>query len=134
MRVKVDIVAKDFREGGIRAHLNFGHTVGHALETSAGISHGEAVGLGMIAEAAASRVDRGFAAEERLLALVAMAGLPVQADPADRSSLAALMEKDKKADVGGLRMVLLDDVGRPVMVRPTSAALEAAWAAIGLSG
>lgn len=132
VRVKVDIVAQDFREAGARAHLNFGHTIGHALEVASRVSHGEAVGLGLIAEAAASRVDRGFSGEDRVRDLVRACGLPTRSEPVDSHLLRTLIAKDKKADVEGLRMVLLDDVGRPVVARPTPNALAAAWDAIGL--
>ena len=133
VRVKAEIVTRDFREAGVRAHLNFGHTIGHALETATGISHGEAVGLGMIAEAAASRVDQGFSAESRVRVLVEKADLPTTAPPAPHEDLAALLAKDKKADAAGVRMVLLEDIGAPVLVRPSKDAMAAAWEAIGLA-
>lgn len=132
VRVKADIVARDFREAGIRSHLNFGHTIGHALETATGISHGEAVGLGMIAEAAASKIDRGFTGEQRVRKLVGICGLPTTATRSSESDLAALMAKDKKADAAGVRMVMLEEVGSPILARPSPAAMAAAWEAIGL--
>lgn len=134
VRVKAEIVAQDFREAGVRAHLNLGHTIGHAVETTTGVSHGEAVALGLIAETAASRVDRGFSDEQRVIDLVTRIGLPTRAEHAERISLDAVISKDKKSDALGLRMVMLDAIGSPIVARPTRSAIAAAWDAIGLGG
>jgi 3-dehydroquinate synthase len=83
LRHKAAIVASDEREGGRRKILNFGHTIGHALEASAGYGsyfHGEAVAIGMVAAAGLSRAYAGLSAGEadRLLRLIESAGLPTQ--------------------------------------------------------
>ena len=132
IQYKAEVVSEDFREAGRRAELNFGHTIGHAIETSAGVSHGVAVGLGLIAEAAASAVDCGFTQQDLVHRAVAAVGLPTRAPELPRNELTALMSKDKKADAEGLRMVMLESVGKPVLLRPSRGAIEAAWTAIGL--
>lgn len=84
-RVKADIVARDEREGGERAKLNFGHTIGHALEAATAFdrwTHGEAVAIGMRAATALSVRVAGLPPEEaaRIEALLSALGLPA-ADP-----------------------------------------------------
>ena len=132
VRVKARVVAADFREAGARAHLNLGHTIGHAIEAATGLSHGDSVALGLVAEAAASRVDRGFSEEALVRHLVSSAGLPTEAPSLDKQAAVQFMAKDKKSDVRGIHMVMLDDLQHPVLVRPSADAMEAAWAAIGL--
>lgn len=115
--LKADVVAQDEREGGLRAILNYGHTVGHAVEATAGYGtylHGEAVAIGM---AAAGRlaVRRGLfdpAEAERVECLIRSLGLPVrlrESLPATR--LLEHMAQDKKARDGGLRFVLATGIG-----------------------
>lgn len=129
--IKADVVARDERESGLRAILNFGHTFGHAIEAGLGYGawlHGEAVGCGMLMAANLSQrlglVDAAFVA--RLRRLVAAAGLPVQAPVLDASDNAgrylALMQLDKKAVGGEIVFVLLDGPGKAVM-RPVPQAL-----------
>ena len=82
-RIKAGVVARDERETGERAHLNFGHTFGHAIETGAGYGewlHGEAVAAGMVL---AARLSARIAAlppadAERIVALLARLGLPAR--------------------------------------------------------
>ena len=110
--IKADIVQKDEFEAGERKKLNFGHTVGHAVEKVAGLPHGEAVGLGMIAAAALSR-DKGLLSNEdfeRIRGLIAATGLPttikVETEP-----LMDALTKDKKRNRGKMDFVLLDGLG-----------------------
>ncbi len=130
--VKAEIVSGDFRESGRRALLNYGHTVGHALETVANLSHGEAVGLGMVAAAAASEHVTGFAGGRRQNDVIAGLGLPVRAPAVEIAQVRFLMNLDKKRDDSGLRMVLLEDVGKPVLRSVDDTTLGVALAAIGL--
>ena len=58
--VKARIVSQDFREGSVRAYLNYGHTVGHAVEVAGGISHGAAVAVGMVAAGHVGERTVGF--------------------------------------------------------------------------
>ena len=69
----------DFNEAGLRAHLNFGHTVGHAVETITGWSHGRSVAVGMVAAGAISSSICGFDSEERIVGALTSLGLPVVA-------------------------------------------------------
>ncbi|MCU0722195.1 MAG: 3-dehydroquinate synthase [Planctomycetes bacterium] len=119
VELKAGIVEKDERETkGLREVLNFGHTVGHALESALGygtIRHGEAVAIGMVAACRLAERARGFPAEEtaRLEALLSFLGLPVRLPPGlDPRSLAGIMRGDKKRRGGALRFVLLEKIGR----------------------
>ena len=126
-RQKAAVVAADEREErGERAVLNFGHTVGHALEavTSYGrYLHGEAVAIGMVA---AARVSAGLGLCDattvgRIGGLLARLGLPV-AVPADVpvAALAAAMRADKKSADGRIRFVAVEQVGRVRLVPLTA--------------
>lgn len=132
--VKARIVGEDFEERGVRVHLNYGHTIGHAVESVTGMSHGEAVAVGMIAAARASSIEIGFEGEERQLAAIARLGLPIAAPGVDRVELLSHLRFDKKRDSRGLRMVLLDSIGRPLVRSVGSATVEAALAAVGIPG
>ncbi|HZY57857.1 MAG TPA: 3-dehydroquinate synthase family protein, partial [Rubrobacteraceae bacterium] len=119
VRAKAVIVAKDEREAGLRAVLNYGHTIGHGLETAAAydIPHGEAIAAGMLAAALLSRerfaVDLLKVHEDLLRA----AGLPLKVPTVDIESVLRAMERDKKRHASDeaytYRFVLLEDVGRP---------------------
>ncbi len=120
VRIKADIVSQDERETtGLRALLNFGHTVGHAIESLMARQgdpwrHGEAVAVGMVAAAemstVAGRLDRASA--ERIISLIARMGLPVTASLAgQRDKVVSLMQSDKKVAAGNLRFVLADRIG-----------------------
>lgn len=132
--VKAEVVAADEREGGLRAILNYGHTLGHALETGCGyrLSHGEAISVGMVfaAEMAHRRGTLARDAVERHRAVLAGLGLPVSVPMADLEAARPLMWRDKKA-TDRLRFVLLDGPGRPVIVDDVDAAtIDAALAAV----
>jgi 3-dehydroquinate synthase len=119
-RIKAEVVGEDEREAGRRAILNFGHTIGHAIEAGTGYGswlHGEAVACGMVLEAELStRVGRLAAADSRRLrALLAAAGLPVRAPALDSARYLELMRHDKKARAGALRVVLLEGLGRAAL-------------------
>jgi 3-dehydroquinate synthase len=116
--LKAQVVAADERESGLRAILNFGHTFGHAIEAGMGYGewlHGEAVAAGMVmaAELSVRAGSLRRADGDRVKALVARAGLPVQG-PASLSieRYLDLMQVDKKAAGGRMRFVLLDGLGR----------------------
>jgi 3-dehydroquinate synthase len=137
VQIKADIVARDERETtGLRALLNFGHTVGHAVETLMARTadpwrHGEAVAAGMAAacemSVVARRLPRGDA--ERIIALVERMGLPVAAPLADaRPDIHRLMQLDKKVAAGRLRFVLADEIGHATLYDD----IELAWIDAGL--
>lgn len=115
---KVDVVTQDEREAGLRAILNYGHTLGHALESMGNyrlFNHGEAVALGMIgAGAIATALGYWSEAEERAqLQLIEKAKLPT-AIPAnlDHQEIIALLSNDKKVQGGQLRFVLPKGIGQ----------------------
>ena len=117
-RIKAAVVSRDEREtGGLRAHLNFGHTLGHALEAATGYrrwTHGEAIAIGMAAAADLS-VAMGWLARgqaQRLDRLLTAAGLPTQAHGVLRAAVWRAMRADKKFLRGRPRWVLARRLGR----------------------
>jgi len=117
-RIKKNIVEMDEHEQGLRRILNFGHTVGHALEAVSGysLSHGEGVGLGMVAAARISVKLRELnaSAAERIEKLVAKAGLPTRLDSSvDISAVTDRLKMDKKKKGDVVRFVLLKKIGMP---------------------
>lgn len=132
IRVKAEVVAADPHEAGVRAHLNLGHTLAHALEAATGhaMRHGTAVayGLAFAAELGAARGWADWRADA--VALVAWAAdAPLPDVPLD--TLLGFMARDKKRRVGRLRFVLLEAVGRPVVVDDVQPAdLARAWDAL----
>jgi 3-dehydroquinate synthase len=131
--VKTSVVSEDFREGGRRAILNYGHTTGHAVEALLGISHGEAVSIGMVAAGAASSHATGFGGADRQREVLHAVGLPTTL-PNLVPSLAvrSVMAKDKKRAQDQLRMVLLEEFESPVVVAVDDATVAAGLAAIGI--
>ncbi len=117
---KAKVVAADEREGGLRAILNYGHTLGHAVETLTGYGtflHGEAVGLGMLGAGAIS-VALGLwssADQERQRALIAKAGLPLALPPLDPEAVLTTLQSDKKVRDGRVRFVLPTAIGQVVI-------------------
>jgi 3-dehydroquinate synthase len=111
--IKAGIVGRDERETGERRKLNFGHTFGHALEKTLGLSHGEAVSVGM-ALAGAVSVRRGHLSGgmfERMIRLLRALRLPSSAS-ASAERIVEAIHKDKKREAQKLHMVLLEDIGR----------------------
>jgi len=118
--VKADVVASDERESGLRAILNFGHTLGHALENLEGygkLLHGEAVALGMVYAALLSEKITGLPHTDtiRLAALLRSLGLLEPIPPRPWPEIAARMNLDKKVARGRPHFVLAEKIGR---VRP----------------
>ncbi len=115
--IKAEVVSRDERESGLRAILNYGHTIGHAIETATGYKrflHGEAVAMGMCAEARLSQL-LGFVGGdhvERICGLVRSYGLPADM-PGDIQGdvLMESMSLDKKAVSGQLRFILPEKIG-----------------------
>jgi len=117
LHVKTSIVSRDERESGERMLLNFGHTIGHALEAAGDYSrltHGEAVALGMIAILRFG-VARGVTSAEaasRIEALLVRLGLPTSLEDEPLEQALTLLGHDKKRVASNLRLVLLEDIGR----------------------
>lgn len=131
LRVKAALVDADETESGVRAHLNFGHTIGHAVEFASSIPHGDSVGLGMVAAVAISEKMLGFEGAAEILDTVRLLGLPERVRGLDRARVLDLLSRDKKRDAEGLRMVLLSDVGAPVLAHVDTADVEVGLTAIG---
>lgn len=132
VQVKADIVAADEKEAGVRAHLNLGHTLAHSLEAAShhNLSHGDAVAYGLLFMAYLSKA-RGYDDEtqrvQNFLHWVTPGPLPTQ----DFSVLEPYMQRDKKVADGKLRFVLLEQLGKPVIVNDVSSAeLNDAWQAL----
>jgi 3-dehydroquinate synthase len=132
--LKAAIVAADERESGVRAHLNFGHTFGHAIEAATGFGpwlHGEAVATGMVIAAELSVRARLIkpADAARIRALVARAGLPVKPPALAAERWHELMSHDKKAAAGRTRFIVLEALGRAKQMPVADALVEEAIAA-----
>jgi 3-dehydroquinate synthase len=132
IKVKALVVAEDFREQGLRETLNYGHTLGHAIELAERYKwrHGAAVSIGMVFAAELARVNGrlSMAEVQRHRDILASLGLPVSY-PADKwSQLLANMRVDKKARAGSLRFIVLDEIGKPrIMHAPTDEILFTAF-------
>jgi len=117
-RLKATVVERDEREGDYRAILNFGHTLGHAVETLTEyrrLLHGEAVAIGMVCAARLSQLLGWLSRSdvERIEGLLQRIGLPT-AVPSDLSAeqLALAVEADKKAGGGKIKFVCLEAIGK----------------------
>jgi 3-dehydroquinate synthase len=115
--LKAAIVERDEREAGLRATLNLGHTIAHALEASAGyaLRHGEAVAIGLAAEARIARemslLDGNDC--ERLVSTLKRAGLPTELPKnLHKRKFIEALALDKKGDAGGSKFVLLRSIGK----------------------
>lgn len=116
-RIKAAVVEADEREAGLRMLLNFGHTVGHAIEHLCGYSlrHGECVAIGMIPALRVSASRGGIAAEdvERVVRLLERIGLPTAPPaPLDPREVLAMIRRDKKLVGGKLHFVVLGGLGQ----------------------
>ncbi|HEX9861278.1 MAG TPA: 3-dehydroquinate synthase [Nitrospirota bacterium] len=118
--IKAAVVALDERESGLRAILNYGHTVGHAVEALTnytGYRHGEAVSLGMVAAARLANKS-GLCKKDvpaRVEALLSALGLPVKFPELDPDSVIDALSLDKKAEDGKVKMVLPTKIGEVVI-------------------
>jgi 3-dehydroquinate synthase len=124
VRVKARTVASDERDAGARLILNYGHTLGHALErldAFAGRSHGEAIAIGMVfaAKLAESSGVAPHGIAGRTTRLLASLGLPTGGPLPPVDEILTAFRVDKKYHAG-IRFVLLEDVGRPFVVNDVS--------------
>ncbi|MFC2130930.1 3-dehydroquinate synthase [Bacteroidota bacterium] len=115
-KIKAGIVQKDENELSIRRLLNFGHTFGHAIESVSGVSHGEAVSIGMIIALEISKIKLGLDSPliDRIKTLLSNIGLPVEININKEKVLAALI-KDKKRYGESVKFVLLKDISEPII-------------------
>jgi 3-dehydroquinate synthase len=119
VQVKIDVVQEDPYEKGIRAHLNLGHTFGHAIEQASGYQwmHGEGVAIGLVA---ALRLSNALglcsvALMERVEHLLEATGFNLRLGGLDIEAIYAAMGTDKKRQDGKLRFILLKDIGQPLI-------------------
>ena len=134
-RVKAHVVGEDLTEKGLREILNYGHTLGHAIERAEGYrwQHGAAVSIGLVFAAALGRAlgRLDAATADRHRAILAALGLPVSYRADAFPALLETMRIDKKARGNRLRFVVLEGLGRPVVVDdPDPAVLAAAYAEV----
>jgi 3-dehydroquinate synthase len=122
--IKAEVVGQDETESGLRAILNFGHTIGHAIENISGYGkylHGEAIAIGQVAAARISTELTGLPARDvaRITELFRRAGLPtgIKLSAAQRRRLFAAMKLDKKVSAGEIKFVLARRLGEVVWGR-----------------
>jgi len=116
VKVKAAIVSRDAEEKGERRKLNFGHTLGHAIERALSLTHGEAVSLGMSIASSLS-VKRGYLAQgeaARIIDLLSGVGLPTRA-AFDMDPILEAIRRDKKRHGGMVRFVLLKKIGEALI-------------------
>jgi 3-dehydroquinate synthase len=118
-QIKAEVVQQDETETGLRAILNFGHTIGHAIEAISGYGkylHGEAISIGQVAAAKLSVRASGLPSEEagRIERLFTRAALPtaIKLPAARRRALIEAMRLDKKVSCGEVKFVLARRIGR----------------------
>jgi 3-dehydroquinate synthase len=138
-QAKAHVVTQDEKEAGLREILNYGHTIGHAVESVTGyrlINHGEGVAIGMVAAGEiAVAMDWWSRAEcDRQNALIAKCGLPTQLPTGiDLGAIVAKLQTDKKVKAGQVRFVLPQTIGRvavtdqvtPAVINPVLRAMQA---------
>lgn len=137
IKMKAVVVSADLRESGLRETLNYGHTLGHAIERAEKYQfrHGFAVSIGMVFAAELARLA-GYLSPgdvDRHRAVLTSVGLPVSYRPGAWPELRATMSVDKKSRGARLRFVVLDGIGHPVILdNPAEDMLEQAYQ--GVSG
>jgi 3-dehydroquinate synthase len=113
VQIKVKVVQKDEFEQGDRKLLNFGHTLGHAIENEHALLHGHAISIGMVYAAKISQVLQGFTGTGLLVETLKKYGLPT-AMHFNVEEAMAVMQKDKKKATAGMQYVLLNKIGKGV--------------------
>ncbi len=122
VQIKHDIVEHDPFEDGMRKHLNFGHTLGHAIESyflshpdKEDLLHGEAIAIGMIMEAYLSTQLLGFPKDDlqQIVNVINKIYKHVAIEPSDHDSIIELLKYDKKNEHGNINFVLLESIGKP---------------------
>jgi len=134
--IKANVVGQDFTEQGLREILNYGHTLGHAIEHAERYQwrHGAAVSVGMVFAAELARLSGRLSdvLVDRHRSILQSLTLPVEYPVGRWQTLLAAMQRDKKARAGTLRFIVLDDIARPTVLRaPDPSLLFAAYQEIG---
>jgi 3-dehydroquinate synthase len=122
--LKAHVVELDEKEAGLRAILNYGHTLGHAFEALSGyrgLVHGEAVAIGMVLATRISAAEGRCSQDEaaRICALVTRCGLPVEIPPFDRQQLLHAIAADKKSKSGSITFICNQGIGMYAMSHHT---------------
>ena len=135
--LKARVVSEDFRESGLREILNYGHTLGHAIEHAERYRwrHGAAISVGMVFAAELGRLAGTLsdAVVDRHRSILESLTLPIDYSLGRWNTLLATMQRDKKARAGMIRFIVLDDVGKPtVLAGPDEAMLYAAYQEVGV--
>jgi 3-dehydroquinate synthase len=130
--IKARVVGEDFKESGLREILNYGHTLGHAIEHAERYKwrHGAAISIGMVFVAELARLAGRLSDEvvDRHRSVLKMIGLPTSYSAEKWNQLLETMQRDKKSRAGTLRFVVLDDIAKPtIMAAPTPEMLFAAF-------
>ena len=134
--LKARVVSEDFKEAGLREILNYGHTLGHAIEHAERYRwrHGAAISVGMVFAAELGRIAGSLSDDvvDRHRAILSSLTLPIEYPVGRWKTLLATMQRDKKARAGMMRFIVLDDVGKPtVLAGPDESLLFAAYQEIG---
>ncbi|MGX7201879.1 3-dehydroquinate synthase [Enterococcus plantarum] len=121
-KIKRKVVEEDELDNGVRLLLNFGHTIGHALENTAGygnLTHGEGVAIGMsqVTRVAESKKLTPKGTTEKLTKMIQKFHLPIRSNQWDQEQLYAALTHDKKARGGKINLILLDSIGEAKIVR-----------------
>ncbi|MDR5700621.1 3-dehydroquinate synthase [Agromyces aerolatus] len=132
IRMKAEVVTDDFRESGVREILNYGHTLGHAVEHAERYQwrHGAAIAVGMMFAAELGRLSGRLSDEvaDRHRRILDLLSLPTSYPAGRWNTLLATMQRDKKARGGQLKFIVLDDLGKPTsMLAPDQSLLFAAY-------
>ena len=135
--LKARVVGEDFKESGPREILNYGHTLGHAIEHAERYRwrHGAAISVGMVFAAELGRLAGSLsdAVVDRHRSILESLTLPIDYSLGRWNTLLATMQRDKKARAGMIRFIVLDDVGKPsVLAGPDEAMLYAAYQEVGV--
>lgn len=130
--IKARVVSEDFKDLGLREILNYGHTLGHAIELNERYQwrHGAAVSVGMVFVAELACLAGKLSPEvvDRHRRILKSLGLPISYPSTEFEKLLSAMQRDKKSRAGTLRFVVLEDVGKPViMTAPTKEILFTAY-------
>ena len=136
IRLKARVVSEDFKENGLREILNYGHTLGHAIEYAERFQwrHGAAVAIGMVYAAELARLTGRLpdVVVDRHRSILTSLQLPISYPAGRWQTLLSVMKRDKKARGALLRFIVLDDIAKPtVLTGPDESLLFAAYQEIG---
>jgi 3-dehydroquinate synthase len=135
--LKARVVGADFKESGLREILNYGHTLGHAIEHAERYRwrHGAAISVGMVFAAELARLtgSLGDAAVDRHRSILSSLTLPIDYPVGRWQTLLATMQRDKKTRAGMLRFIVLDDIAKPtVLEAPDESLMFLAYQEVGV--